>query len=249
MYCDLHGHSMKRNVFFYGCDAKYRTNALPVPTANGVSDGNHPKLSLLFPYLLHLKNPAFHLPDCKFKVQKSKESTSRVVAFREFGIGLSYTMEASFMGSSASDYHFGSQDLEEIGHDWCRALLTLSESMRDENKVETLAKEAVALLAAATAEDSDGYTSSEDEVVHNPHLDVDQPPNPDFFSKAAQRSKSEHSEEGDARETFSNFLRKSGRSELVHHGRSKKRGKAKARSSSLTKLSVAGICRRLGSGL
>jgi hypothetical protein len=247
MYCDLHGHSMKRNVFFYGCDTKHRSGSNPAPTPNGISDGTHPKLFLLFPYLLHQRNSSFHFPDCRFKVQKSKEATSRVVAFREFGIPLSYTMEASFMGASASDVHFRSQDLEEIGHDWCRALLELGDSMRDEDKVESLAKEASALLATSAANDGiqDGYTSSEDEVILNPHLDTDQPPDPDDYAKAAHRSKrdplSDPSSADAEGPTFSNFLRKSARSELVHHGRSKKRGGRKARSTSLTKLSVADI--------
>lgn len=133
MYCDLHGHSIKRNVFLYGClnqplksttgpnqppnqplcrarpdiasdvtapllsplkpsPGRPPARATPEGGAQEESGGagcfqgacevSHPKLALVFPYLLQQRNAAFSLPDCRFVVRKAKESTSRVVAFK-----------------------------------------------------------------------------------------------------------------------------------------------------------------------
>ena len=140
LYCDLHGHSIKRNVFCYGCDLKHRDKDKQ-PKASACDNTadiatwwtrfSHPQLPVLFPYLLHQRSAAFSLPDCRFHIKKSKEGTSRVVAFREFGIDLAYTLEASFMGSKDSDEHYTSRDFEAVGHDWCRALLDLRASFHE----------------------------------------------------------------------------------------------------------------------
>lgn len=67
MYCDLHGHSRKKNMFCYGnCekqDTRYREK--------------------VFPYLLEKTADTFNFNDCSFAIQKSKESTARVVGWRE----------------------------------------------------------------------------------------------------------------------------------------------------------------------
>jgi cytosolic carboxypeptidase protein 2/3 len=44
------------------------------------------------------KNDLFKLKDCRFRVEKCKESTARVVVFREFNIVNSFTLECSFFG-------------------------------------------------------------------------------------------------------------------------------------------------------
>jgi len=44
----------------------------------------------------------FSFPDCRFRVQKSKESTGRVVMWK-MGINNSYTLEASVCGSKLGE--------------------------------------------------------------------------------------------------------------------------------------------------
>lgn len=44
------------------------------------------------------KNAMLNFKDCRFKIEKCKESTARVVVFREFNIMNSFTLEASFFG-------------------------------------------------------------------------------------------------------------------------------------------------------
>ena len=81
LFIDVHGHSAKRNVFLYGCT---------------ISDGRE----RMVPKLLSGRNQHVSFRDCKFDIERSKENTGRVVVFREFCLHHSYTLEASFCGSS-----------------------------------------------------------------------------------------------------------------------------------------------------
>ncbi|XP_076686785.1 cytosolic carboxypeptidase 2 [Andrena cerasifolii] len=113
IYCDLHAHSRKHNIFVYGCESKRA--------------GPQARLSeQVFPLMVH-KNAAdkFSFENCKFHVEKGKEGTGRVVVW-SMGVQNSYTMEASMGGSrigSRSGTHFSSQDYEQIGKVFCETLL------------------------------------------------------------------------------------------------------------------------------
>ena len=50
-----------------------------------------------------------------FKIEKAKESTARVVVYRELGINASYTLETSFFGAQQTSDHFENLDFSEIG--------------------------------------------------------------------------------------------------------------------------------------
>ncbi|XP_053321137.1 cytosolic carboxypeptidase 3 [Spea bombifrons] len=114
LYCDLHGHSRKQNAFMYGCSAK-----------RGQSAGGN-LAERIFPLMLAKNCPEkFSFSDCKFKVQKSKEGTGRVVVWR-MGVKNSYTLESTFCGSTLGKRrgtHFSTQDLESVGHHFCTTLL------------------------------------------------------------------------------------------------------------------------------
>jgi hypothetical protein len=47
------------------------------------------------------KNPVFSFSGCSFRIEKCKESTGRVVVFKEFNIMNSFTLECSFHGTNA----------------------------------------------------------------------------------------------------------------------------------------------------
>ncbi|XP_074741295.1 cytosolic carboxypeptidase 2 isoform X2 [Strix uralensis] len=88
LYCDFHGHSRKNNVFMYGCDG------------GGAGLRLHQRV---FPLMLSKNAPdKFSFPSCKFKVQKSKAGTGRVVMWR-MGVSNSYTLEAAFGGSTLGE--------------------------------------------------------------------------------------------------------------------------------------------------
>ncbi|XP_008109930.2 cytosolic carboxypeptidase 2 isoform X1 [Anolis carolinensis] len=112
LYCDLHGHSRKNNVFMYGCNNKHTKELLL-----------HEQI---FPLMLSKNIPdKFSFNSCKFRVQKCKEGTGRVVMWR-MGILNSYTMESTFSGSTLgrkSNSHFTSEDLKTLGYHLCDTLL------------------------------------------------------------------------------------------------------------------------------
>ncbi|KAF1630560.1 Cytosolic carboxypeptidase 2, partial [Eudyptes filholi] len=112
LYCDFHGHSRKNNVFMYGCD--------------GGGAGAGPRLrQRVFPLMLSKNAPEkFSFPSCKFKVQKSKAGTGRVVMWR-MGVSNSYTMEVAFGGSTLGgrSSHFTVEDLKSLGYHLCDTLL------------------------------------------------------------------------------------------------------------------------------
>ena len=74
--------------------------------------------------------PNFSFQGSSFNVQKAKESTGRVVMWREFSLINSYTCEASFCGPSQGLYkgfHFSIKMLIDMGKDFCRTLAVYSE--------------------------------------------------------------------------------------------------------------------------
>ena len=51
MFCDLHGHSRKQNVFMYGCN-----------------NANAPEETRIFPYLLSKISPFFSFENSRFGI-------------------------------------------------------------------------------------------------------------------------------------------------------------------------------------
>ncbi|XP_018647138.1 Mername-AA213 putative peptidase (M14 family) [Schistosoma mansoni] len=94
IYCDIHGHSRRNNIFMYGCDPLYRHSKI----------FNHTKQTLherILPYILSQQATSyFSFPNCRFTIHPSKEATSRVVFWREFEVINSFTLEATFNGST-----------------------------------------------------------------------------------------------------------------------------------------------------
>ena len=110
MYCDFHAHSRKKNIFMYGCSSGKPNDRLR---------------ERIFPRLLSKNCDVFSFDDSNFAIQKSKESTARVVMWKELNIINSYTLEASFCGADFgkfADHHFNTQMLEELGHNFCDSL-------------------------------------------------------------------------------------------------------------------------------
>ncbi|XP_041531564.1 cytosolic carboxypeptidase 3 isoform X7 [Microtus oregoni] len=115
LYCDLHGHSRKQNIFMYGCDGSSRSKTKGLYLQQRI-----------FPLMLSKNCPnKFSFSACKFNVQKSKEGTGRVVMWK-MGIRNSFTLEATFCGSTLGNKrgtHFSTKDLESMGYHFCDSLL------------------------------------------------------------------------------------------------------------------------------
>ncbi|CAF4100629.1 unnamed protein product [Adineta steineri] len=116
LYCDFHGHSRKQNVFIYGCENKH----LPKERLK----------ERIFPAMFGKNDISkFSYDSCRFKVQKSKEGTGRVVMW-SMGIKNSYTLEATFCGSTQSEqagHQFTTRDFESIGYHFLDSLLDYSD--------------------------------------------------------------------------------------------------------------------------
>ncbi|XP_047676108.1 cytosolic carboxypeptidase 2 isoform X1 [Tachysurus fulvidraco] len=133
LYCDLHGHSRKNNVFMYGC-----------------TDRKDTSLHLqerVFPLMMSKNaNDKFSFRSCKFKMQKGKEGTGRIVMWR-LGIRNSYTMESTFGGSTLGGRrgtHFSVGDLKSMGYHLCDTLLDFCDP--DQAKTENCLKELGVML-------------------------------------------------------------------------------------------------------
>ncbi|NWR58333.1 CBPC4 carboxypeptidase, partial [Bucorvus abyssinicus] len=102
VFCDYHGHSQKKNVFLYGCSIKetlWQAGCM-VDTAVITEDVGYRTL----PKILDKVAPAFVMSSCSFLVEKSRESTARVVVWKEMGVLRSYTMESTYCSCSHGLY-------------------------------------------------------------------------------------------------------------------------------------------------
>jgi len=114
LYCDLHGHSRKRNVFAYGCE---------------ITKGPNRLRERVFPRLL-AECPHFSFPGCSYKVLRSKDTTGRVVVSRQFATPNSFTIEASFCGADfgrGAGAHYSIAHLKEMGAAFVPALLDFAD--------------------------------------------------------------------------------------------------------------------------
>lgn len=83
------------------------------------------KNNVIFCVMYSLSASQFSFEDCNFNIQRSKENTARVVVWL-MGVENSYTMEASFCGSSLgsrANTHLTIKDFEDIGQTFCETLL------------------------------------------------------------------------------------------------------------------------------
>ncbi|KAL3668215.1 hypothetical protein V7S43_007076 [Phytophthora oleae] len=145
LYCDLHGHSRKKNIFLYGCRPFNPGSRIEAARVR------------LFPHILCKTSDCarggfFSFGDCTFSVSASKKGAGRVVVWNEIEVLHSFTLEASFFGVDAavnksqlqqttpssrgrveldltghSLRHFTPADLHAAGLKFCLALLPFSQ--------------------------------------------------------------------------------------------------------------------------
>ncbi|XP_041361886.1 uncharacterized protein LOC121377854 [Gigantopelta aegis] len=125
LYCDLHGHSRKHNTFMYGNNTSENDDENKVGVARAFINER------LFPWLMSQKAPErFSFPSCKFYIRKCKESTGRVVMWRQLKIQNSFTLEATFSGTiidQSNCRHFNINDFQSMGSTLCQAVLDYNE--------------------------------------------------------------------------------------------------------------------------
>ena len=70
----------------------------------------------------------FDRKSCRYTIEKSRESTARVVVWREFGVRRSFTLESTFCGANkgrASGLQVTTAHMTETGEGLARAILEL----------------------------------------------------------------------------------------------------------------------------
>ena len=147
LFCDFHTHSRKKNVFMYGCSNSKGTDILK---------------EKIFPNLLSKNSDVFSFADSCFAIQKSKESTARVVMWRDFNIVNSYTLEASFCGADFgkfADYHFNTAMLEEIGHRFCQTIYDFCDP--DQVKIKKTMEDLELLYPAQDPDNEDNDSNAD----------------------------------------------------------------------------------------
>ncbi|XP_057320034.1 cytosolic carboxypeptidase 1-like isoform X1 [Microplitis mediator] len=125
VFVDYHGHSRRKNVFLFGCS---RSGSWSAADREKPDQPDH---YLMLPRLMQKTSPAFALPLCSFKVERSKESTARVAIWRQLGVARSYTMESSFCGCDQgplAGLHLDTNHLRNVGRDFCQALAFLKDT-------------------------------------------------------------------------------------------------------------------------
>jgi len=150
LFCDLHGHSRKRNIFAYGCE-----------TLKGPSRLRE----RVFPRLLADTCHHFSYSSCSFKVLRSKETTGRVVAWRQFSTPNSFTLEASFCGADfgpGAGLHYNICNLKEMGAAFVPALLEFIDPAQKRVSAIMAELEAAHPAADEADEDVEGDQSAKD---------------------------------------------------------------------------------------
>ncbi|XP_078333180.1 uncharacterized protein LOC111129975 isoform X7 [Crassostrea virginica] len=132
LYCDLHGHSRKHNVFMYG------NNTSEVEADDGVGAAQAYLRERLFPWLMSQRSPdKFSFPSCKFQIKRCKESTGRVVMWRQMRVLNSFTLEATFSGTILNRKelrHFNIGDFMEMGRVLSQVVLDYEVAQENKSK-------------------------------------------------------------------------------------------------------------------
>ncbi|XP_039658788.1 cytosolic carboxypeptidase 1 isoform X3 [Perca fluviatilis] len=166
VFCDYHGHSRKKNVFMYGCSVKETVWQSNISATS--SDLQEDLGYRALPKILSQIAPAFSMASCSFVVERSKESTARVVVWREIGVQCSYTMESTLCGCDQGKYkglQIGTRELEEMGAQFCVALLRLKRltGLRNHQHLLDLESDIIGTQAKVVSSSPTTYVMEEDE--------------------------------------------------------------------------------------
>jgi len=125
LYCDIHGHSRKKNIFIYGCSGK-----------------DNKRRELIYPMLFRNNCDFFSFKDSSFVIQKDRESTARINLWRELSIINCYTLELSFCGPDVGEYeyyHFNYEMFKKAAVSFCVSLVDLCDP--EQTKVKQIMEE------------------------------------------------------------------------------------------------------------
>lgn len=96
------------------------------------------------------------LQDCSFDIERSKETTGRVVVCRELGIINSFTLESSFLGPSVGGrggYHYNVRSYEQVGEAIGKAILRTFRGPPEGMDLSTVIKDLVSIAGFREGEE------------------------------------------------------------------------------------------------
>lgn len=173
VFCDYHGHSRRKNVFFYGCNPEHSWWSCDAEKTDRTGFE-------VLPLLMSAADPSFSLHHCSFAIERSREATARITVWRQFGVTLSYTMECTYGGFDQgmnSGSHIGISHLEDTGMKLCICLGKLNVGPVDAAAAKefTFLPKARAISSSPCSANDDGQSStssqSEDESYESDEND------------------------------------------------------------------------------
>ncbi|KAL5104064.1 Cytosolic carboxypeptidase 1 [Taenia crassiceps] len=133
IYVDLHGHSRMKDIFVYGCDPHLSWKASDATDYLGVAAGSFDDCFLELAEVMHSISLPFSKAASDYSISRVKETTGRVVVWRQFGVARSYTLEASYCGTTrncwkdevGTGHQISPCILQNVGASLCKAFLCL----------------------------------------------------------------------------------------------------------------------------
>ncbi|XP_029017014.1 cytosolic carboxypeptidase 1 isoform X2 [Betta splendens] len=195
VFCDYHGHSRKKNVFMYGCSMKETVWQSNISATS--SDLQEDLGYRALPKILSQIAPAFSMASCSFVVERSKESTARVVVWREIGVQRSYTMESTLCGCDQGKYkglQIGTRELEEMGAQFCVAMLRLKRltGLRNHQHLLDLESDLIGTQSKVVSSCTTTYVMEEDEPSFLEAIDYSAESNDDDAEPENEHSSEVH---------------------------------------------------------
>jgi hypothetical protein len=124
LLCDIHGHSRRFNVFFYGCCRRQSWSSQDRSYPQDDTVAARRLVEILAPDLGMLD-----VDQCSWQVEKNRETTARIVAWRHLAISSASTLECSLAGSSDTasqqGIHFNTTSYSNVGRALHRAALRM----------------------------------------------------------------------------------------------------------------------------
>lgn len=109
IYIDMHSHFRIKEPFMYCCNMLFDSFMFDSRSKNA--------FLRVLPLLLSQKNQMFSFKESSFMMEKFKESSSRIVFFKEFGILNSVTLENSFLFKKMVEVEYTSDEENQNNED------------------------------------------------------------------------------------------------------------------------------------
>ena len=114
-YCDFHGHSKMPNCALYGCSPKKKkVKGKIILIPQDTHKSYHWYEEKVFMKIFEEEAKYYQSSGTKFNISKSKLKTARAIAYNEFQISFSYTLETSTMNVTEKNIDLNNNNIDAI---------------------------------------------------------------------------------------------------------------------------------------